>query len=53
MGSNDDLRNVVAAAEAGKVHSAVHKVVPLEETASAHEEMERSEHFGKFVIAVS
>lgn len=53
MGSNDDLRHIVDAAEAGKIQSAVHRVVPLEETASAHEEMERSEHFGKFVIAVS
>ncbi len=53
MGSNDDLRQVVDAAGAGKIRSAIHKVVPLEETASAHEEMERSEHFGKFVIAVS
>ena len=52
MGSNDDLRQIVDAADRGKIGSAIHKVVPLSETASAHDEMERSAHFGKFVIAV-
>ncbi len=52
MGSNDDLRQIVGAAEAGKISSSIHRVVPLEEAASAHAEMERSEHFGKFIIAV-
>ena len=52
MGSNDELEKIVEAAGEGRIGAAIHKTVPLEETAAAHEEMERSEHFGKFIIAV-
>ena len=52
MGSTDELRRIVDAAGRGQIGSSIHATVPLQETAAAHEEMERSEHFGKFVIAV-
>ena len=52
MGSNDELEKIVDAAGEGRIGAAIHKIVPLDETAAAHEEMERSEHFGKFIIAV-
>ena len=52
MGSSGELRQIVEAAGMGKIGTAVHAAYPLAETAKAHEEMERSEHFGKFIVAV-
>ena len=52
MGSTDELRRIVDAAGKGQISSAIHATVPLSETATAHDEMEKSEHFGKFIIAV-
>lgn len=52
MGSTDELRRIVAAAGRGQIRSAIHAASPLAEVAAVHEEMERSEHFGKFLITV-
>ena len=43
---------IVAAAGRGQIKSAIHASYPLAEVARAHEEMERAEHFGKFVLTV-
>ena len=53
MGSTDELRGIVDAAGKGQIGASIHATVPLIDTAAAHEEMERSEHFGKFVITVA
>ena len=47
-----ELRQIVEAAGKGQIHGAIHRTLPLQEVATAHEEMERSEHFGKFVVTV-
>ena len=52
MGSTDELRQIVEAAGKGQIRGAIHRTLPLEDVASAHEEMERAEHFGKFVVTV-
>ena len=52
MGSSAELREIVAAAGDGRIRSVVHRTRPLSEAAQAHEEMERAEHFGKFVLTV-
>jgi NADPH:quinone reductase-like Zn-dependent oxidoreductase len=52
MGTNTELAQIVEAAGAGKVASAIHRTVGLEGLAEAHAEMERSEHFGKFVVTI-
>ena len=52
MGSNAELREIVEAAGDGRIRSVVHRSLPLSEAAQAHEEMERAEHFGKFVLTV-
>lgn len=52
MGTNDELRQIADAASAGRISSAIHETAPLQDAARLHEEMERSEHFGKFVLTV-
>jgi NADPH:quinone reductase-like Zn-dependent oxidoreductase len=52
MGSTDELRQIVDAAGKGQIQGAIHRALPLKDVATAHEEMERSEHFGKFVVTV-
>ena len=52
MGSTDELRQIVEAAGKGEIQGVIHRTLPLQEVAAAHEEMERSEHFGKFVVTV-
>ncbi|MCI0778334.1 MAG: zinc-binding dehydrogenase, partial [Chloroflexi bacterium] len=52
MGSNAELGEIVEAAGDGRIRSVVHRTLPLSEAAQAHEEMERAEHFGKFVLTV-
>ena len=52
MGSTADLRRIVLAAGRGQLKGAIHRTLPLDDVAGAHEEMERSEHFGKFVVTV-
>lgn len=53
MGSTDELAQIADAAGKGQLKGAVHRELPLEEVADAHDEMERSDHFGKFVITVN
>ena len=50
MGTTANLRQIVQAAGRGQIKGAIHRTLPLAEVAEAHEEMERSEHFGKFVV---
>ena len=52
MGSTGELRRIVEAAGRGQIGSAIHATAPLSELAAVHDEMERSEHFGKFIIVV-
>jgi len=52
MGTNAMLAEIVAAAGGGKLHGAVHRELTLDEVHDAHAEMERSEHFGKFVVSI-
>ncbi len=52
MGTTDTLREIVRAAGRGRVRSVIHRTYPLAEAREAHEEMDRSEHFGKFVLTV-
>ncbi|MEX2599645.1 MAG: zinc-binding dehydrogenase [Dehalococcoidia bacterium] len=52
MGPTQELQQIVQAAGEGKIKSAIHRTLPLQNAAQAHEEMERSEHFGKFVLTV-
>ena len=52
MGSTDELRRIVDAAGKGQIGTAIQASVPLTGTARAHEQMEKSEHFGKFIIVV-
>lgn len=52
MGSTDELRRIVEAAGKGQIGASIHATVPLEKAGIAHEEMEKSEHFGKFVITI-
>ena len=52
MGSTDELQRIVDAAGKGQIGTSIHATVPLAETATAHHEMELSEHFGKFVITI-
>jgi NADPH2:quinone reductase len=53
MGSTDELGQIVEAAGRGQLKGSIHRTLPLSEVATAHEEMERSEHFGKFVITIN
>ncbi len=50
MGSTAELRQIVQAAARGQLAGAIHRTAPLSDAALLHEEMERSEHFGKFVL---
>ena len=52
MGATAELSQIVQAAGRGQITGAIHRTLPLSEAADAHEEMERSEHFGKFIIVV-
>ncbi len=52
MGPTHTLRDIVRAASRGLIHSVIHRVYPLGEARAAHEELERSEHFGKIVLSV-
>lgn len=52
MGSSAELSEIVEAAGDGRVRSVVHRTLGLSEAAQAHQEMERGEHFGKFVLTV-
>jgi NADPH:quinone reductase-like Zn-dependent oxidoreductase len=53
MGSTDELGQIADAAGNGQLKGSIHRELPLEEVADAHDEMERSDHFGKFVVTVA
>ena len=53
MGSTAELGQIADAAGKGQLKGAVHRELPLEDVADAHDEMERSDHFGKFVVTVA
>ncbi len=52
MGPTDTLRDIVRAAGRGLIRGVIHRAYPLEEAQAAHEELARSEHFGKIVLTV-
>ena len=52
MGTTGQLAEIVRAAADGHVRGVIHRSLPLEEARAAHEEMERGQHFGKFVLTV-
>lgn len=52
MGKTGQLAEIVRAAADGHVRGVIHRSLPLEEARAAHEEMERGQHFGKFVLTV-
>ena len=52
MGTTDMLAEIVDAAGKGQLHGALHRELSLDEVADAHTEMERSNHFGKFVVTI-
>lgn len=52
MGPTSLLEEIVRAVSRGLVRPVIHKTLPLSEARTAHEEMERSQHFGKFVLTM-
>ena len=50
MGSKEDMRQVVAMLNAGKIRPTIHQVFPLEHAADAHQVMEEQSFFGKLVL---
>ncbi|HHQ49221.1 MAG TPA: NADPH:quinone reductase, partial [Acidobacteria bacterium] len=52
MGSREDWRRVVAAAEEWQLRPVVDTVIPLENGRAAYERMEAAEQLGKIVLAV-
>lgn len=51
MGSHQDYRAVLDLIVAGRLRPIVDSVLPLAETRTAHERLERGEQFGKIVLA--
>ena len=52
MGPTGLLEEIVRAVSRGLVRPVIHKTLPLSEARAAHEQMERAEHFGKFVLTM-
>ncbi len=52
MGSTNELGQIAEAAGKGELKGAIHRELSLDQVADAHQEMERSDHFGKFVVTV-
>jgi NADPH2:quinone reductase len=52
MGTNEMLAEIVSAAGEGRLREPVHRQLALDEVDDAHAEMERSDHFGKFVVTL-
>lgn len=50
MGSKEDMRQVVAMLNAGKIRPTIHEAFPLERAADAHRVMEEQSFFGKLVL---
>ncbi len=53
MGSKGELHDLMRLVEQGHLKPVVHQVFPLEDAVKAHEVMEKSEQFGKLVLAIS
>lgn len=53
MGSTGELGQIAEAAGKGQLKGAIHRELPLDEIGDAHDEMEHSDHFGKFVVTVA
>jgi NADPH:quinone reductase-like Zn-dependent oxidoreductase len=52
MGSKEDMRQIVAMLNQGKLKPVVHQTFPLEEATQAHQAMEDRNFFGKLVLTV-
>lgn len=52
MGSNSSLVELIEAAREGKIKSVIQCTFDLSEVQQAHQEMEKSQHFGKFVLTL-
>jgi NADPH:quinone reductase-like Zn-dependent oxidoreductase len=52
MGTNEDLRQIVAMLNRGVIRPVVHRVFPLEQAADAHRTMAEANFFGKLVLRV-
>lgn len=50
MGTNEDMREIVAMLNRGVIHPVVHQVFPLAEAAAAHQAMEETNFFGKLLL---
>jgi len=50
MGSKEDMRQIVAMLNQGKIKPVIHQVFPLEQAAEAHRIMEARSFFGKLVL---
>ena len=50
MGTNQDMKEIVAMLNKGVINPVIHKVFPLEEAKLAHEEMESTNFFGKLLL---
>jgi NADPH:quinone reductase-like Zn-dependent oxidoreductase len=52
MGSKEDMRQITAMLNAGKIKPVIYQVFPLERAADAHKAMESRGFFGKLVLKV-
>jgi NADPH:quinone reductase-like Zn-dependent oxidoreductase len=50
MGTNQDMRQIVAMLDRGVIHPVVHQVFPLAEAAAAHQAMADANFFGKLLL---
>ena len=50
MGSNDDMKEIVAMLNKGVIHPVIHKIFPLESASIAHQTMEATNFLGKLVL---
>ncbi|MCH8744498.1 MAG: zinc-binding dehydrogenase [Chloroflexi bacterium] len=50
MGTNEDMREIVAMLNRGVIQPVVHQVFPLAEAAAAHQAMEATNFFGKILL---
>jgi len=50
MGTNEDMREIVAMLNRGMIHPVVHQVFPLAEAAAAHQAMAETNFFGKLLL---
>lgn len=50
MGTNQDMRQIVAMLDRGVIHPVVHQVFPLAEAAAAHQAMTDTNFFGKLLL---